>query len=67
MNRLGSEMLCTEETFPNAGSGTDLRSNYLLNSKITGQLLSRYRHAQCSPPSNLCSTVGSCQKLSEEF
>lgn len=35
-NRLGSEMLCTEETFPTAGSGTDLRSNYLLNSKITG-------------------------------
>ncbi|XP_043231894.1 NADH-ubiquinone oxidoreductase 75 kDa subunit, mitochondrial-like [Amphibalanus amphitrite] len=36
VNRLGSEALCTEETFPNAGSGTDLRSNYLLNSKITG-------------------------------
>ena len=37
VNRLGSEMLCTEETFPTDGSGTDLRSNYLLNSKITGQ------------------------------
>jgi len=36
VNRLGSEMLCTEETFPTDGSGTDLRSNYLLNSKIAG-------------------------------
>uniref|UniRef100_A0A3B3XVB5 NADH-ubiquinone oxidoreductase 75 kDa subunit, mitochondrial n=1 Tax=Poecilia mexicana TaxID=48701 RepID=A0A3B3XVB5_9TELE len=36
LNRLDSESLCTEEVFPMAGAGTDLRSNYLLNSRITG-------------------------------
>ena len=36
MNRLDSDILCTEEIFPLDGSGTDLRSNYLLNSKISG-------------------------------
>jgi len=36
LNRLDSENLCTEEIFPLDGSGTDLRSNYLLNSKIAG-------------------------------
>lgn len=36
VNRLGSELLCTEQAFPTDGSGTDLRSNYLLNSKIVG-------------------------------
>ncbi|XP_059472269.1 NADH-ubiquinone oxidoreductase 75 kDa subunit, mitochondrial [Neocloeon triangulifer] len=36
LNRLGSESLNTEETFPLDGSGTDLRSNYLLNDKIAG-------------------------------
>ncbi len=36
MNRLDCENLCTEEIFPIDGSGTDLRSNYLLNSKICG-------------------------------
>lgn len=30
------ENLCTEEIFPLDGSGTDLRSNYLLNSRISG-------------------------------
>ena len=36
LNRLGSELLCTEQKFPTADgtSGTDLRSNYLLNSSI---------------------------------
>ncbi|KAJ8984325.1 hypothetical protein NQ317_012544 [Molorchus minor] len=34
LNRLGSEALCTEHTFPLDGSGTDLRSSYLLNNKI---------------------------------
>ncbi|CAO1379971.1 unnamed protein product [Diamesa serratosioi] len=36
LNRLGSEMICTEQKFPTADgtSGTDLRSNYLLNSSI---------------------------------
>ncbi|CAG9857793.1 unnamed protein product [Phyllotreta striolata] len=34
LNRLGSEHLCTERTFPLDGSGTDLRSSYLLNNKI---------------------------------
>ncbi|XP_041638128.1 NADH-ubiquinone oxidoreductase 75 kDa subunit, mitochondrial-like [Cheilinus undulatus] len=36
LNRLDSESLCTEELFPMAGAGTDLRSNYLLNSRIAG-------------------------------
>ncbi|XP_063073322.1 NADH-ubiquinone oxidoreductase 75 kDa subunit, mitochondrial [Engraulis encrasicolus] len=36
MNHLDSENLCTEEVFPMAGAGTDLRSNYLLNSRIAG-------------------------------
>uniref|UniRef100_A0A671M8F6 NADH-ubiquinone oxidoreductase 75 kDa subunit, mitochondrial n=1 Tax=Sinocyclocheilus anshuiensis TaxID=1608454 RepID=A0A671M8F6_9TELE len=36
LNRLDSDTLCTEEIFPMAGAGTDLRSNYLLNSRITG-------------------------------
>lgn len=36
MNRLGSENVCTEEAFPTEGSGTDLRSNYLLNTSIAG-------------------------------
>lgn len=36
LNRMGSELLCTEQKFPTADgtSGTDLRSNYLLNSSI---------------------------------
>ena len=38
MNRLGCETLTTEEAFPMdlPGSGTDLRSNYLLNTTIAG-------------------------------
>ncbi|KAM4698502.1 NADH-ubiquinone oxidoreductase 75 kDa subunit, mitochondrial [Rhinophrynus dorsalis] len=36
LNRLNSDSLCTEEVFPNSGAGTDLRSNYLLNSRIAG-------------------------------
>lgn len=36
LNRLNSDNLCTEEVFPNSGAGSDLRSNYLLNSKIAG-------------------------------
>ncbi|XP_075209806.1 NADH dehydrogenase (ubiquinone) 75 kDa subunit [Lycorma delicatula] len=35
-NKVGSEALCTEHTFPLEGSGTDLRSSYLLNNKIAG-------------------------------
>ena len=35
-NRAGSENLFTEEAFPSVGGGTDLRSNYLLNSSIIG-------------------------------
>ncbi|XP_045500649.1 NADH-ubiquinone oxidoreductase 75 kDa subunit, mitochondrial [Colias croceus] len=34
LNRLGSENVCTEKSFPLDGSGTDLRSSYLLNTKI---------------------------------
>uniref|UniRef100_A0A667XUG2 NADH-ubiquinone oxidoreductase 75 kDa subunit, mitochondrial n=1 Tax=Myripristis murdjan TaxID=586833 RepID=A0A667XUG2_9TELE len=36
LNRMNSENLCTEELFPMAGAGTDLRSNYLLNTGIAG-------------------------------
>ncbi|XP_023335679.1 NADH-ubiquinone oxidoreductase 75 kDa subunit, mitochondrial isoform X2 [Eurytemora carolleeae] len=36
LNRLGSETLCTEEIFPDDGTGTDLRSNYLMNTGIAG-------------------------------
>uniref|UniRef100_A0AAZ3SMG5 NADH-ubiquinone oxidoreductase 75 kDa subunit, mitochondrial n=1 Tax=Oncorhynchus tshawytscha TaxID=74940 RepID=A0AAZ3SMG5_ONCTS len=36
LNRLNSDRLCTEEIFPMAGAGSDLRSNYLLNSRIAG-------------------------------
>jgi len=36
LNKLDCENLCTEEIFPLDGSGTDLRSSYLLNSKIAG-------------------------------
>jgi hypothetical protein len=39
LNRLGSESVCTEHTFPLDGSGTDLRSSYLLNTKIAGTYL----------------------------
>ncbi|KAF2351730.1 NADH:ubiquinone oxidoreductase subunit G [Trinorchestia longiramus] len=34
--RLGGKNVCTEEVFPDNGSGTDLRSNYLLNTSIVG-------------------------------
>ncbi|KAM6978189.1 NADH-ubiquinone oxidoreductase 75 kDa subunit, mitochondrial-like [Tautogolabrus adspersus] len=36
LNRLNSDNLCTEEVFPMTGAGSDLRSNYLLNTGITG-------------------------------
>ncbi|XP_069471665.1 NADH-ubiquinone oxidoreductase 75 kDa subunit, mitochondrial [Ambystoma mexicanum] len=36
LNRVNCDTLCTEEVFPNSGGGTDLRSNYLLNSRIAG-------------------------------
>lgn len=36
LNGLNSENLCTEEMFPMAGAGSDLRSNYLLNTGIVG-------------------------------
>ncbi|XP_026151160.1 NADH-ubiquinone oxidoreductase 75 kDa subunit, mitochondrial isoform X2 [Mastacembelus armatus] len=36
LNRLNSDNLCTEEVFPMAGAGSDLRSNYLLNTGIAG-------------------------------
>ncbi|KAK3588073.1 hypothetical protein CHS0354_012126 [Potamilus streckersoni] len=36
LNSFNSEGLCTEEIFPMDGAGTDLRSNYLLNTKIMG-------------------------------
>lgn len=36
LNRFNSDNLCTEEAFPMAGAGSDLRSNYLLNTGIAG-------------------------------
>lgn len=36
MNTMDCEILCTEEAFPMDGAGTDLRSNYLLNSRLVG-------------------------------
>lgn len=36
INKIGSEGLCTEEIFPMDAAGTDLRSNYLLNTRIAG-------------------------------
>lgn len=33
-NRMGCENICTEQYFPLNGSGTDLRSSYLFNTKI---------------------------------
>ncbi|KAJ8350274.1 hypothetical protein SKAU_G00254040 [Synaphobranchus kaupii] len=36
LNWLNSDNLCTEEIFPMAGAGADLRSNYLLNTRISG-------------------------------
>jgi NADH dehydrogenase (ubiquinone) Fe-S protein 1 len=42
LNRLGSELVCTEQAFPSGGSGTDLRSSYLLNTKIASQYHSRF-------------------------
>ena len=43
MNRMGCETLCTEESFPMNAAGTDLRSNYLLNTKITGMFTYRLK------------------------
>lgn len=34
INKLGSETLATEQTFPKQGAGIDIRSSYLLNSTI---------------------------------
>ncbi|XP_031844166.1 NADH dehydrogenase (ubiquinone) 75 kDa subunit [Nomia melanderi] len=34
INRLGSETLATEQTFPKHGAGIDIRSSYLLNNTI---------------------------------
>ncbi|XP_068184990.1 NADH-ubiquinone oxidoreductase 75 kDa subunit, mitochondrial-like [Antennarius striatus] len=36
LNRFNSDNLCTEEGFPMTGAGSDLRSNYLLNTSIAG-------------------------------
>lgn len=36
LNSYNSDNLCTEETMELAGGGTDLRSNYLLNSQLAG-------------------------------
>jgi len=36
LNKLGSETVCTEEVFPTNGSGIDFRSNYIMNTTISG-------------------------------
>lgn len=36
LNKIGSETLATEQSFPKDGAGIDLRSSYLLNNKIAG-------------------------------
>ncbi|VDO65015.1 unnamed protein product [Onchocerca flexuosa] len=36
MNRFDSELVCTEESFPNGSGGTDLRCNYVMNDKFIG-------------------------------
>ncbi|XP_005094305.1 NADH-ubiquinone oxidoreductase 75 kDa subunit, mitochondrial [Aplysia californica] len=36
LNRLGSESVCTEEKFPMTNSGIDFRSNYIMNTTISG-------------------------------
>jgi NADH dehydrogenase (ubiquinone) Fe-S protein 1 len=36
LNRLGCETLCTEEQLPPTPSGTDFRSNYIMNTTIAG-------------------------------
>ena len=36
VNRLGSETLATEQSFPKQGAGIDIRSNYLLTNTIAG-------------------------------
>lgn len=38
-NRLGAENVCTEHYFPLEGAGTDLRSSYLLNTKIASEYI----------------------------
>ena len=35
-NRLGSDQVFTETSFPREGAGTDLRSSYLMNTSIAG-------------------------------
>ena len=35
-NRFNSENVMTEEEFPTSNGGTDLRANYILNSKVVG-------------------------------
>lgn len=35
INKLGSESLATEQSFPKLGAGIDIRSNYLLNNTIS--------------------------------
>lgn len=37
LNKCGCETLCTENSFPMLGSGTDFRSNYIMNNTIAGK------------------------------
>ncbi|VDK68715.1 unnamed protein product [Onchocerca ochengi] len=36
LNRFDSELVCTEESFPDGSGGTDLRCNYVMNDKFIG-------------------------------
>lgn len=39
LNRNGAETLCTEQGFATKGASTDLRSNYVCNTSIAGELI----------------------------
>lgn len=47
MNRLGSETVCTEQSFPLGAVGTDFRSNYIMNSTIAGNSTSFSTRTPC--------------------
>lgn len=56
LNTLGSEQVFTQEAFPSAGPGTDLRSSYLLNTSISGievQNIHVVRHCLYVPTFNI--------------
>ncbi len=61
LNRMGSERLHTEEVFPSAGPGTDLRSSYILNTGITGIEVITHTHVV------LVHVIYACYKIKNNF